>query len=232
MFNVNPRSLYNKLEKFKEYVKENSVDICCVSESWERENETIEKVLNDDEFTVISNPFQRRGRGGRPLIIVRSTNYNVEKLDISCPWGVEMVWALVGIKKANSMSKIQKILVGSFYSKPGSRKKQVLHDHISVVFHQISSRISNGLYSLICGDANCLKLDPILNLSPQLKQIVDKPTRGDKILDPIITDLHRFYLRPTIEAPLQVDANELGEDSDHKMVLLRPLNNIENKIAV
>ena len=35
-----------------------------------------------------------------------------------------------------------------------------------------------------------------------------------------------------IEAPLQVDENKIGENSDHKMVLLKPLNNIENKIAI
>ena len=65
------------------------------------------------------------------------------------------------------------------------------------------------------GDINCHRLDPILNLSPQLKQIVDRPTRGDKILDPIITDLHSFYLRPMIEDPLQVNDNEIGENSDY-----------------
>ena len=51
--NLNPRSLYNKLKNFKEYVSENEVDVVCVSESWEREDETIESVLNDDELTVI-----------------------------------------------------------------------------------------------------------------------------------------------------------------------------------
>ena len=129
------------------------------------------------------------------------------------------------------MSKIQKIVIGSFYSKPASKKKQVFLDHISDVFHMMSSKFTNGLYFLICGDSNCLRLDPILNLSAQLKQIVDKPTRGNAILDPVITDLHPFYQKPLIEAPLQSDT-ENGEDSDHKIVLVKPLNNIENKIVI
>ena len=97
--------------------------------------------------------------------------------DVPCPWGVEMVWAIIGIKKATSVSKVQKIVIGSFYSKPASRKKQVLLDHISDVFHMMSSRFANGLYFILCGDSNDLKLDPIISLSPKLKQIVDKPTR-------------------------------------------------------
>ncbi len=151
--------------------------------------------------------------------------------DVPCPWGVEMVCAIIGIKKATSVSKVQKIVIGSFYSKPASRKKQVLLDHISDVFHMMSSRFANGLYFILCGDSNDLKLDPIISLSPKLKQIVDKPTRGNALLDPVITDLHSFYQKPLIEAPLQSDT-ENGEDSDHKMILVKPLNNIENRIVI
>ena len=68
-------------------------------------------------------------------------------------------------------------------------------------------------------------------MSAKLKQIVDKPTRGNAILDPVITDLHSFYQKPLIEAPLQSDT-ENGEESDHKMVLVKPLNNIEHKIVI
>ena len=63
ILNVNPRSLFNKQENFKTYVKEKQVEIVCVSESWETEEHRIEKIFNDD-YAVISNPFVRRGRGG------------------------------------------------------------------------------------------------------------------------------------------------------------------------
>ena len=146
------------------------VDIICLSESWEREDKTIEDIFDNDEFTVISNPYQRKGRGGRPAIIVNHEKYIVDRLDIPCPWGVEMVWALITLKNVTAMSKIQKIMVGSFYSKPGSRKKRQLLDHIAGVYHQTSSRYTNGLYWIICADSNELKLDSILDLSPRLRQ--------------------------------------------------------------
>ena len=89
----------------------------------------------------------------------------------------------------------------------------------------------NGLYFLIGADCNELKLDDILSLSPQLKQCVDKPTHNDSILDPIITDLHPFYQTPRVEPPLDPDS-DAGEPSDHKCVVMTPLNTIDNKKKV
>ena len=231
VLNLNPRSLYNKIEEFKTYVSEKQVDVICLSESWEREDKPIEDIFDIDEFTVISNPYQRKGRGGRPAIILNNEKYNVDKLDISCPWGVEMVWALLTIKNATAMSKIQRIMVGSFYSKPGSRKKTQLLDHIAEVYHQTCSKFANGLHWIICADSNELKLDSILDLNSGLKQCVDKPTHNDSILDPIITDLHLFYQVPKIEEPLDSDSDKNGAPSDHKMVLMVPLNTVDNRIV-
>ena len=70
---------------------------------------------------------------------------------------------------------------------------------------------------VILGDTNDLKLDNILNQSASLKQIVDFNTRGDKILDIIITDLHTLYkTRPVYH--LQPDDPNEGSKSDHCMV--------------
>ena len=112
--NVNPRSLYNKAAQFKIFIKEKNVQLITVSESWQREDISIEDLIDEENFTVISNPHQRKGRGGRPLIIADHTKYIVDKPDIPCPWGVEMVWCILSPKNVTSVSKIQKIIVGSF----------------------------------------------------------------------------------------------------------------------
>ena len=59
---------------------EEEIDLVCMSESWEREYLTLEKVIQIDDFKVISNVFQRNGIGGRPAIIVNSKKYLVENL--------------------------------------------------------------------------------------------------------------------------------------------------------
>ena len=50
VLNLNPRSIYNKLEEFSTFVKEEEVDLICMSESWEREEQTLDKVIKIDDF--------------------------------------------------------------------------------------------------------------------------------------------------------------------------------------
>ena len=75
-------------------------------------------------------------------------------------------------------------------------------------------------------DSNDLRLGPILALNPKFKQCVTEATHNLSILDPIITDLHPFYQVPIVMEPLEADT-ETGEMSDHKMVLMKPLNTID-----
>ena len=60
--NLNPRSVYNKVDEFHAFVKEEEVDILFMSESWERENLQLNQIIHLDNHTVISNVYQRRGQ--------------------------------------------------------------------------------------------------------------------------------------------------------------------------
>ena len=138
ILNLNPRSIYNKAGEFVTFVKEEQIDLITISESWEREELTLDDLIKIDGYSIISNVHQRKGKGGRPAIIANSSKYNIENLTqnlVKIPWGVEMVWAVLTPKNASNNSKIQKIVVGSIYSKPDSRKKSVLLEHIAEVYH-------------------------------------------------------------------------------------------------
>ena len=158
---------------------------------------------------------------------------NLTQSVVSIPWGVEAVWAVLTPKNVTSVSKIQKIVVGSIYSKPDSRKKSVLLDHIAEVYNQLCSKYGKGLHWIICGDTNDLKLDPILHLSKNLKQVVQDFTRLDppRILDPIITTLADYYQLPRCLPPLDADPLSNGKPSDHMMVVMEPISVINNKPA-
>ena len=236
VLNLNPRSIYNKIDEFVTFVKEEEIDLTCISESWEREHKPLEKVIKLDDFKIISNVFQRKGVGGRPAIIVNSKKYVIENLTqsvVSIPWGVEAVWAVLTPKNVTNASKIQKIVVGSIYSKPDSRKKSLLLDHISQVYHLLCSKFNKGLHWVICGDTNDLKLDQILHLNKNLKQMVQDPTRLNppRILDPIITTLSNYYQLPECLPPLDADPYSNGKPSDHKMVVMKPVSVLNNKPA-
>ena len=173
--NVNPRSIYNKVEEFHAFVEEHQIDCIFMSESWERVNKPLDKIIKLPNHIVISNPHQRKGVGGRPALIINSNKYHVRNLTqslIDIPWGVEATWAVITPKNISSGSTIQKIAVCSLYSKPNSKKKTLLLDHINQAYSIISSKYTKGLHFIIAGDTNDLKLNNILNLSPNMCQMV------------------------------------------------------------
>ena len=204
-----------------------------MSESWEREEKTLDTVIDIDDFKVISNVHQRTGKGGRPAIIANSKKFDIENLTnttVEIPWGVEVVWATLTPKNVSNTSEVQKIVVASVYCKPDSRKKTLLLDHISQVYNLLCSKYKRGLHWIICGDTNDLRLDPILMMSPNLKQVVQNFTRMNppRLLDPIITTLSRFYQVPQVLPPLDSDPDCNGKPSDHMMVVMTPITGFDS----
>ena len=234
VMNVNPRSIYNKANEFQNFVKEELVDVVTMSESWERPDHPLDKIIQLPDHTIISNPHQRKGVGGRPALIINHKKYNIKNLTqsfIEIPWGVEATWALISPKTKTSDSQIKRIAVCSLYSKPNSRKKSLLLDHINQAFHLISTKYGDGLHFIIAGDTNDLKLDNILNLSHNMKQLVVDMTRLNPpaLLDPIISTLGCYYQRPTCLPPLDPDPDSNGTPSDHLIVLMKPITTLNNK---
>ena len=226
VLNLNPRSIYNKVEEFKAFVEEEEIDLVCLSESWERPNRTLKDIIDIEGVEIISNVHQRKEIGGKPAIIVNKSKFADEDLtntQVNIPWGVEVVWALLTPKDVGIDSKVQKIAVGSIYSKTGSKKKSLLLDHIAQVYGQLSAKHQRGLHWILCGDTNDLKLESILHLNTNFRQVVKDRTRLNppKILDPILTTLADYYQRPICLPPLQADPNRGGESSDHQMVVIR-----------
>ena len=96
--NLNPRSVYNKKKEFKDMMKQLDVDICCMSESWDRKNMGLEKVIQMDDYQIIKNVVQRTGKGGKPALIIKKDKYFVKELCpsiITVPPTVEASWALL-----------------------------------------------------------------------------------------------------------------------------------------
>ena len=136
VINLNPRSVYDKIDEFHTLVQEEDIDIVFMSESWERENKTLQEIIKLDDHIVISNVHQRRGVGGRPALVINNKKFIVQDLTqcvIKVPWGVEVVWALITPKNIQNYSLIQKIVVGALYMKPNSKKKTATIDHITDV---------------------------------------------------------------------------------------------------
>ena len=78
---------------------------------------------------------------------------------------------------------------------------------------------------ILSGDVNRLNLKPILNLAPDLKQVVQVPTRRnpDATLDVIITNVAALYNSPYTLPALENDDDCSGVPSDHLIVVMKPL---------
>ena len=78
--NINPQSVYNKVEELETFVKQESVDLLFLSESWERENKTLPDLIKLNDHEVISNVYQRIGVGGRPAVIANNKKYHIQNM--------------------------------------------------------------------------------------------------------------------------------------------------------
>ena len=106
-------------------------------------------------------------------------------------------------------------------------------DHIAQTYNFPSTKYGKGLYWILAGDTNDLKLVSILNLSPNMKSVVLSPTRlnPDRILDNIITDMSKWYQTPKCLPPLNGDVGSGGKPSDHLTVIMEPICVLNNKPA-
>ena len=109
--------------------------------------------------------------------------------------------------------------MASIYYAKRTKKKDFI-DHICEAYNILMAKYGQGLHFILAGDYNKLNINPILDLSPTLSQVVHIPTRTnpDAILDKIISSLSKYYLPPTCLPPLDNDVDGNGKPSDHLIV--------------
>ena len=230
VMNINPRSVYNKVDEFLTLVDQYETDLIFMSETWDRVDKPLETIIKLEEHKVFTAVNPRNFKGGKPAIIVNERKFHVQPLSpdpITVPDGVEAVWVLLTPKTCKPNTLVKHIAAAAIYYRgPKSTKKEELFDHVAQTYHFLSAKYGQGLHFLIAGDTNRLNLSPILNLSPALKQCVTVPTRlhPPRILDPVISTLHKYYLSPITKPPLQNDEDKKGKPSDHLVVVMYPIS--------
>ena len=190
--------------------------LCFISESWESESKSLDELINMENFRVVTNVVQRENIGGKPALFISEKHFYIRDNELcpglfSVPIGVEACWALLTPRYGASQDKIKHIAVCSYYYTTNTRR-DVFIDHISEAYNVISAKYGAGTHFIFAGDTNRLSLKPILNLSPNLKQVVTIPTRRnpDAILDTIITTLGQYYHPPVALQSLQNDEDKRG----------------------
>ena len=79
---------------------------------------------------------------------------------------MKFTWALLTPKNISSNNIVKNLILGLIYSKPKSKKKTLSLDYIAETYNFLNAKYGKGTYCILAGDTNDLKLDAILNLSP------------------------------------------------------------------
>jgi len=216
---INARSLYNKSKSLITFIKESRIDIAFISETWERADFDLKELLNTSSLQIESLRRISPHPGGGVAIIINNA-YSVEKLNLSQPPGIEVIWRLI---KIQSFKNIQRIAVAAIYVPPRSRKKADITEYLMSSVHYIKSKF-NDIKFLLGGDINNLDLTPVLDCYQELQQIVTTPTLNNRILDVLVTDMKEAFYPPFVRPPLECNDDDNGESSDHKIVLCAPRN--------
>jgi hypothetical protein len=230
IYSANARSIFPKFDDLVDKLENSRIDIAQISETWQDikkvdHNTKIDKLENHYGYKWYSyarSKYRDDGSitgGGGCAVLVNSRNWISNHLDdILVPQGLEVVWVKVAPK---SKCDLKLLIVCGIYSKPNSRKKSILSDHIAMNYYLLKMKYPDAKFAFL-GDFNCYKPDHILHLSPQLRQLVHYVTHGEKTLDLIITDMHKQYHPPVSCDPLLPDHPTEAAPSDHLGNLLIP----------
>ena len=230
IYSANARSIFPKFRDFTEKLQNHRVDIAQISETWQ----DVKKQEHNNMIDILENrlgkkwcstarpKFRDNGTktgGGGCAILINQRNFLSSRItDIDVPQNVEVTWVKV-IPKHKMDIKV--FIVCGVYSKPNSKTKTILNDHLAINYHLLKMKYESVRFVFL-GDFNDHKPDIILQLSSQFRQTVQFATCGPNILDLLITDMHILYHPPLPEAPLLPDDPLHASPSDHLGNLLIP----------
>ena len=212
----NHRSFWSKINNFVKEAKETKQGLTFHSEVWEvkeskKHKKKIEEMMEVEGINYASTARPGR-RGGGSAITCDNETFDMKVVATKNPDKHEVTFAIIRPKAREASNII--IIACAMYSVPRSKKKTKLIEFITTNYNNLKIKYPSAFF--ICGgDINDLKVDHLLTITNNLRQIVTKFTRKQKILSVIITDLHSHYDEPTIFPPVKPDLPGVGKPSDH-----------------
>ena len=203
---ANIRSIMNKSDELSAVLRNNKIDIACITESWLNDSVPTE-VVDISGYDCFRRDRCDGRRGGGVACYVRN-NVSCRKLDILDSDDTESLWLL---HRASRMPKnVSHIAIGIIYHPPKA-DSSVTISHINDSLDYIN-RIHPYAGIILLGDFNQLADGPIKHYP--LKQVVKSATRGTAILDKIYTNISNWYCDPEILPGIAT--------SDHFSVVMQP----------
>ena len=196
-----------KIDEICEVVHNANFDLVCITESWLKDH------IDDNSVAISGYNVIRRDRtevehGGICLYIKESIRFKT--LDDMADENFEILW--IRWRPSRLPRGITCIIVGLVYHSPNAVHGPIL-EYLYNCLSIIEARFPS-CGTILLGDFNkaLVKKSPRLSDGFKLKQLVNFPTRGINMLDPVFTNLSDYY-----DSPIQRPSFEL---SDHFSVEL------------
>ena len=219
----NHRSIWKKISNFATEFNNMGIGVSLLSEIWEKKGKgkhqyKLQELLELKGIKCLSTPRLNK-IGGGTAITVNNEKYIIKEIKFDNPNKLEVTTALL---KPREISQGDfSIIAFAVYCPPKSKKKTKLVDFITTAYHQSKLKYPEA-YFLLGGDINDLDVKRFLSISSMFQQLVTLPTRNNKILSVIVTDLHPYYTTPIILPPVQPDIPGVGSPSDHSTPFCTP----------
>ena len=214
----NVRSLISKLEEVKLCLENELVDIACICESCSATEDVVAFEGYDTYFTPRMTPNDIAvTHGGGFGIICRSSIRNrvLTFSNIPNKHGFEVLW----LWPKKLPKEVASLVISVVYYPPRGPYRKDLVNYLQNCTDNVRSLYPNACITM-CGDFNDLDAKWLSNLL-SLKQVVNVPTRGNRMLDLIFSNCPEYYNTPVTLPPLGL--------SDHLCVAWTPNHFIPNR---
>ncbi len=201
-------SLAPKIDEIRCCVLDWKPDVACFTETWLHES------INDNHIDIPEYSFISKNRttgihGGVGLYIKNSIKFRLlAHLQVN---NMEVLW--VWLRPKRLPRGVPCVIIGTIYHPPNADDSEML-DYLSTTLTIIEGQYP-GCGIFLAGDFNRPNVNR-LSTQFKMKQLVRSSTRGDRILDLILTNLHQLYDRNSVQILLPFGL------SDHNVVLLHP----------
>ena len=197
----------NKINELQTILASESHDVLCLTETW-CDGNIPDNAVNLPGYNIIRNDRQSNQRGGGVACMIKDGIPFKRWHDLESP-EFESLW--ITLRPPRMPRSNSHILLGVIYHPPKANN-WLLSRHICTTIDTIRQKHPNAGI-MLTGDVNHFKDSP-LKSSFKVTQIVTKPTRGDRILDKMYTNMLEFYNSVSVQSPIGA--------SDHNVVICRP----------
>ena len=199
-------SLVPKLVEVHEFILRNRVDIGFITETWLRDT-ICDSVVDIPGYKVFRKDRKILQHGGVCIYLKDGISYKILE-DLRCCDEHEIIW--LKLRPTRLPRGFTCLVVAVVYHPPGSDPHTMLNHLFNSLSNVESTFLNCGL--IVVGDFNRLDVSS-LKRHFKLKQTVKSATRGQAILDLILTNMADHFSVPEIHPPFGL--------SDHNTVLMK-----------